>query len=272
MYFSISQALTFAIAGIPMFGADTCGFAGNADMELCTRWMELSAFFPYYRNHNVIESIPQEAYRWATTAEATRRVMQIRYSLLPYMYTLFYEAHSQASTVMRALAWEFPNDPSLAAVETQFMLGPSLLVTPVLVPLADTVQGVFPGVEDGTKWYDWYTLQAVDAQPGENKTLSAPLEHINVHVRGGSILPLQEPGNTTTASRMNPWNLLVALDAHGEAKGSLYLDDGESIVQEATKSVDVSNYSLLDLLRKLINIIAFLSSRYSPRSRYGKLS
>jgi alpha-glucosidase len=48
MYFGISQALAFGIAGIPYFGVETCGFNGNADMELCTRWMQLSAWFPFY--------------------------------------------------------------------------------------------------------------------------------------------------------------------------------------------------------------------------------
>jgi len=240
MWFGISQALQFAMAGFPMFGTDACGFAGNTDMELCNRWMQLSAFMPFYRNHNVFASIPQEAYRWASVAEATRTVMNIRFSLLPYIYTLFYEAHTKAQTVMRALQWEFPNDPQLADVATQFMLGPSLLITPVLEPLVDYVRGVFPGVADGTIWYDWYTLQPLDVNPGENITLPAPLGHINVHVRGGSILPLQQPGNTTTTSRLNPWSILVALDQNGKAEGSLYLDDGYSLVQSATKMVELT--------------------------------
>jgi alpha-glucosidase len=240
MWFAISQALQFSIAGIPMFGTDTCGFAGNSDLELCNRWMQLSAFFPFYRNHNVISSIPQEAYRWSSVADATRTVMQIRYSILPYMYTLFYHAHESAETVMRALAWEFPDDPLLANVDTQFMLGPALLITPVLEPLVTTVQGVFPGVANGTIWYDWYTLQPLSVKSGENKTLDAPLGHINLHIKGGSILPLQEPGNTTEVSRRNPWGLLVTLDGSGKAAGDLYIDDGESLVQNATKFITVS--------------------------------
>lgn len=159
------------------------------------------------------------------------------------------QAHTRAETVLRALAWEFPNDPQLAAVETQFMVGPSILVTPVLEPLVDYVRGVFPGVAEGTIWYDWYTLQPVDAQPGENKTLPAPLGHINVHVKGGSLLPLQQPGNTTSTSRLNPWNFLVALDAHGAAEGTLYLDDGESLVQNATKHVEVGGVPLIGFAR-----------------------
>lgn len=107
MFLSISQALTFMMSGVPMFGADTCGFAHNTDYDLCSRWMSLSAFFPFYRNHNVKATIGQEAYRWSSVAEASRRAMSVRYSLLNYMYTLFYYAHTKGDTVMRALAWEY---------------------------------------------------------------------------------------------------------------------------------------------------------------------
>lgn len=162
--------------------------------------------------------------------------MAIRYALLPYMYTLFHQAHTTGSTVMRALAWEFPHDPSLANTDTQFLLGPSLLITPVLAPNTSTVSGVFPGAP-AEKWYDWYTHEAISAKPGQNVTLAAPLGHINVHVRGGSVLPMQEPALTTTAARRTPWALLVALSAQGAAAGSLYLDDGESIAPNASLSV-----------------------------------
>lgn len=166
--------------------------------------------------------------------------MRIRYALLTYMYTLFHEAHTSGSTVMRALSWEFPNDQSLRGVGTQFLLGPSLLITPVLEPNVDYVRGVFPGVAEGERWYDWYSLQRVEAGPGENVTLDAPMDFINVHVRGGAVLPLQGPGYTTGETRRNPYAILAVLDARGKASGSLYLDDGESVVQEATKMVKVS--------------------------------
>ena len=240
MYFGITQALQFSIAGIPYFGVETCGFRGNADMELCTRWMQLSAWFPLYRNHNSRNTIAQEAYRWATTAESTRRIMDIRYSLLPYTYTLFHKANTAGETVLRALAWEFPDEEDLKAVETQFMSGPSILVTPVLAPLATTVQGIFPGVSNGTLWYDWYTLNKVSATVGENKTLDAPLEHQPIHIRGGTIIPLQKAGNTTKTSRQSPWSLIVALDGNQQAKGCLYLDDGVSLSPNDTKEVEVS--------------------------------
>jgi len=239
MFFSIPQALNFQLFGIPMFGVDTCGFNGNTDEELCNRWMQLSAFFPFYRNHNELAAISQEPYIWASVIDASKKAMAIRYSLLPYMYTLFHQAHTTGSTVMRALAWEFPHDPSLASADRQFLLGPALLVTPVLEQGATSVNGVFPGLADGAVWYDWYEGGAVTGvQPGQNVSIAAPLGHIPLFVRGGAVLPMQQPGYTTAASRRNPWALLVALSARGTASGSLYVDDGESLAPNATLEVD----------------------------------
>jgi alpha-glucosidase len=239
MYFAIPQALSFSLFGIPMFGVDTCGFNGNTDEELCNRWMQLSAFFPFYRNHNEAGAISQEPYIWASVTEASKTAMAIRYSLLPYIYTLFYKAHTTGSTVMRALAWEFPTDPSLVNADRQFLLGPSIMVTPVLEQGASSVNGVFPGLAQREIWYDWYTQSAVTGvRPGQNVTIPAPLGHIPVFVRGGSVLPMQEPGYTTQASRNNPWGILVALNKDGAARGSLYVDDGQSLTPNATLEVE----------------------------------
>ena len=177
---------------------------------------------------------------WSSVIDASKRAMEIRYSLLPYIYTLFYSAHTTGSTVMRALAWEFPHDPSLAGVDAQFLLGPSLMVVPVLGQGLTEAKGVFPGVGKGQLWYDWYTHEAVDAQPGENKTIPAPLGHIPVFIRGGAILPQQEALYTTTQSRNSSWSLLCALDASGSATGQIYIDDGESLVPSATLLVDLT--------------------------------
>ena len=167
--------------------------------------------------------------------------MSIRFQLLPYIYTLFYLSHTTGSTVMRALAWEFPNDPSLAAADRQFFLGPAILVTPVLDQGATTVGGVFPGVGKGTVYYDWYTQAPVNVIPGQNMTIDAPLGHIPVYIRGGYVIPMQEPAMTTSAARSTPWGVLVALGLEGTATGNLYIDDGESLVQNATLYVEVND-------------------------------
>lgn len=153
------------------------------------------------------------------------------------MYTLFHRAHTTGSTVMRALAWEFPNDPQLAAVDTQFLLGPALLVTPVLQPQVNYTKGVFPGIVDGECWYDWYSQKKFEVEPGVNASIEAPLGKIPLFVRGGYVLPMQKPGYTTKESRKNPWNLLVALSEDGDASGELYVDDGDSLEPAETLEV-----------------------------------
>ena len=84
MYLSIQGVLQFQLYQIPFVGADTCGFQGNTDEELCNRWMQLSAFLPFYRNHNVRSALSQEPYRWDSVANASRTAISTRYSLLPY--------------------------------------------------------------------------------------------------------------------------------------------------------------------------------------------
>ena len=98
MYLNIQGVLMFQIFQIPFTGADTCGFNGNTDEELCNRWMQLSAFMPFYRNHNVLGAIPQEPYMWDSVAEASRQAIYMRYSLLPYWVCIVYYAPFRSHT------------------------------------------------------------------------------------------------------------------------------------------------------------------------------
>lgn len=232
MHYAISQGLSFSLFGMPMFGVDVCGFNQNTDNELCSRWAQLGAFFSFYRNHNGWAYIPQEFYRWSSVEDAAKTAMKIRYTLLPYFYTLLENAHEKGDTFLRALSWEFP-DKSLAGIDSQFLVGSSLMVIPVLEPLVDTVEGVFPGKDQ--LWYDWYNQTKVEVPANQNVTIDAPLGHIPVYIRGGSILPTQDPSYTTTESREGDWGLIVALDKDSKASGDLYVDDGESIKSKSTR-------------------------------------
>ncbi|XP_074553589.1 lysosomal alpha-glucosidase [Halichoeres trimaculatus] len=223
--YSIPAVLQFGLFGVPLVGADICGFEGNTTEELCVRWMQLGAFYPFMRNHNDRPNAPQEPYVFRQKAQAAMRsVLNLRYSLLPFLYTLFHHAHSSADTVARPLFMEFPTDPNSQTIDRQFLWGSSLLVSPVLEQGAVELAAYLP---PGT----WYSLH--DGQPfyskGQYLLLQAPLDTINVHVREGHIIPQQEPALTTTASRTNPFFLTVALSAGGWARGDLFWDDGESL-------------------------------------------
>jgi alpha-glucosidase (family GH31 glycosyl hydrolase) len=169
-------------------------------------------------------------------AAISRKVLAAKYSLLPYYNTRFFNVWSQGGTVLRPLFFEFPNDTETLDVDVQFMVGPALLVTPVVVENATSVHGYLP---PSAAWYDFWTGAPVLKLGWQ--TLDAPFDHINVHVRGGQVIPMQEPAMTTSESRQNPHSLLVALDARGEAHGELFLDDGETLhVGEDCSNVEYS--------------------------------
>uniref|UniRef100_A0A8C4ZKN2 alpha-glucosidase n=1 Tax=Gadus morhua TaxID=8049 RepID=A0A8C4ZKN2_GADMO len=206
LYKSIIGMMEFSLFGIPYTGADICGFFNTAEYEMCLRWMQLGAFYPYSRNHNGKGSPRQDPVSWNSTfAEASRDVLNIRYTLLPYLYTLMFEAHTSGNTVVRPLLHEFVEDRATWDVDRQFLWGPALLITPAMEP-AEVLQ-----------------------VRGKMVNMPTPLDHINLHVRGGYILPWQKAENNTKFSRQNPLGLIVALDDSGFAHGSLFWDDGEGI-------------------------------------------
>lgn len=235
---SIISIMDFNMFGIPMIGADICGFIYDTTEELCARWIEVGAFYPFSRNHNTLGAKPQELYLWDSVAEAGRTALGMRYQLLPFMYSLFYQAEQVGGTVVRALWANFPSDTTALSVQTQFMWGSSLLISPVLDQGATSVNAYFPAAY----WYDFSTRAFfLDASAGGvHKTLSTPLTKTNVHVKGGSILPLQDAAMTTTLARQTPFTLLVALCPGGKAFGNLFWDDGEEITHTNYLTVDFS--------------------------------
>eukprot|EP00731_Ephydatia_muelleri_P032278 Em0023g785a len=166
MYYSIPGMLSFQLFGIPHVGSDVFGFDG----ECCSEWME-----PYV---------------WSSVAAIARKVLAIRYSILPYYYTLFYKAHrpispgnAPAATVVRPLFFEFPTDPKTYDIDQQFLIGSGLLISPVLKQGATSVSAYFPA----GKWYDWYSHEVVSSAGGETKELPTPRSHIQFLLSGSQL-------------------------------------------------------------------------------------
>lgn len=154
---------------------------------------------------------------------STRNALLVRYTLLPYLYTLLAHHEMSGNTVARALWHEYPTDTNARGIDRQFLWGSGVYITPVLEEGQTTVQAYFPN----GRFYDYYT-GAEEATRGNFTVLDAPLDFINVHVRGGSIIPTQEPALNTDLSRNNPFGLIVALDDQESARGTFYFDDGDS--------------------------------------------
>lgn len=128
----------------------------------------------------------------------------------------------------------YPSNSATRAIQTQFMYGPSILVSPVTDQDSTTVTFYLP--EDDI-FYDLFTLKLT--QGGSVTYSDVKFTDIPVHIRGGSIVPARvNSANTTTALRNEDFELLVAPGKDGKAKGSLYLDDGESLVQKGTSEIE----------------------------------
>ncbi|XP_066540681.1 sucrase-isomaltase, intestinal [Hoplias malabaricus] len=240
LYKSIIGMMEFSLFGIPYTGADICGFFNEPEYEMCSRWMQLGAFYPYSRNHNGKGNKRQDPVAWDEAfATRSRDVLNIRYTLLPYLYTLMYEAHTEGSTVIRPLLHEFVNDKVTWDIHKQFLWGPALLISPALDKGETVVSGYIPNA----RWYDYYTAKALDVR-GQFLNMQTPQEKINLHVRGGYILPWQKPENNTFYSRKNPLGLIAALADDGTARGFLFWDDGEGIDTDKNGTYLLASFSV----------------------------
>lgn len=228
---NIQGALQFQLFGIPTVGADTCGFNGNTDEDLCNRWMQLSSFMPFFRNHNTEGAISQEPFRWDSVANASRISIGKRYELLPEIYTARARSSQTGAPMVKSLWMEFATAShfeQLRKVDTQYLLGSNLLVSPVLEPNASTVTAYFP--EANGNWRNVFTYEALNVTANKNSTIPAPLSTINVHLRPGrAILSYTEPKYTISETSQQPYKLIVNLDKNASAFGNAYLDDGKSM-------------------------------------------
>src|SRR5581483_3389753 len=195
----ISAGVNFSMSGIPNWTFDIGGFAlekrylnpSPADLaewrELNTRWFEFAVFAPLFRSHG--EEPYREIYNLAPVGSDIYRTLvwydELRYRLLPYIYTLAADTYHRDGTIMRGLVMDFPQDRAVLNISDEYLFGPSLLVSPVYEYGARQRKVYLPA---GARWYDFYTGKVF--QGGTRIDAAAPLERMPVFVRAGAIIPM----------------------------------------------------------------------------------
>lgn len=232
---SVPMLLALGVTGLPWSGADVGGFFGNPDPHLLTRWYQLGIYYPFFRGHAHLDTKRREPWLFGEPyTSRIRQALRTRYALLPYLYTLFADAHTDGAPIMRPVWYEFENavnEEALSASDNLFMFGPSMLVVPITHADSGTDSHKMMSVSfPGDALQLWYAASdGAGLRGGSMSVVSVSLDDIPAYYRGGSIVVRKDrPRRSSRAMALDPYTLVVALDSNGEASGRVYLDDGIS--------------------------------------------
>uniref|UniRef100_A0A672J4Z0 Uncharacterized protein n=1 Tax=Salarias fasciatus TaxID=181472 RepID=A0A672J4Z0_SALFA len=223
---SIPMCLSLGLVGISFCGADVGGFFKTPSTELLVRWYQTGAYQPFFRAHAHLDTPRREPWLFGPENTALiREAIRQRYTLLPYWYQQFYNAHQTGEPIMRPLWVEYPQDPATFALDDEYLIGRDLLVHPVTEEGSRGVTAYLPGKDE--VWFDVHTFQKHSG--AQNLYIPVTMSSIPVFQRGGSIIPRKlRVRRSSTCMEHDPYTLFVALSPQRSAVGELYIDDGHT--------------------------------------------
>lgn len=218
---SLPMLSNMGLSGVAFVGCDVGGFAGNATAELFARWMQVGMLYPLMRAHSALSTAQHEPWVFGERVESIcREYIQLRYRLLPYLYSLFWQAATTGAPILRPLLYEFPDDPRTYTLHDQVLLGPSLMAAPIYRPGQDCRAVYLP---EGT-WTDWWSGESY--QGPTHMLAQAPLEQMPLYVRAGAIIPMAPVMQYVGERSLESLTLWIW---PGTGSFTLYEDDGESL-------------------------------------------
>lgn len=219
---------SMGMTGIPFVGTDVGGFSGTCTPELYLRWLSIGAFTPFFRAHSQWGSRSHEPWAFGEDIEReARKVIAYRYKMLPYLYSVFYEAHKTGMPVMRSPILQDAQDEKLFyyAYQNQFLCGENYLIAPV--ESQQKFQKVY--FPKGSDWYHLHTGQRYAG--GTEVLIEAPLSQLPVFVRSGSLIPLQKT-ILSTAFPVSDTLEIHVYKGNNSTKFAYYEDDGKTFGYE----------------------------------------
>jgi alpha-glucosidase len=217
---SIPMNCNLGLSGFAFVGNDVGGFAKDCTEELFIRWNQLGTFLPIFRNHAAVDTRRQEPWSFGPRAEAAvKKAIELRYKLMPYIYNQYYKASKEGLPVFRPMIMEFPNDPNVVDMYSQFMFGDNMLAAPVLYE-GEREKLVY--LPEGV-WYNYFTHEKFEG--GKHYSIEIELDEIAVFVKEGSIIPVHDEYYNYVGEK----ELDITLEVFkGTGKLEFYEDDGIS--------------------------------------------
>ncbi|OHS93249.1 Neutral alpha-glucosidase C [Tritrichomonas foetus] len=220
---SIAMTITTGMLGMPLAGTDIGGFGGNPSVELLVRWYQASVFlYPFMREHASIDSPFREPYLYDEENQIRmRNAAVLRYKFIPFWYTTLHVTTLTSIPPIQPLFTLYNDDEEYHNNEEQFILGESLLVSPVVKEGATSISFKLPPND----WFDYHTGERLNGLINRPVTMDS----IPVFIQNGKIVPVfSETGKNVYETMKNPISLLIAVNEKGHAEGDLYLDDGST--------------------------------------------
>ena len=216
-------ALQMGMQGMGYMHSDLGGFAGDYfDNELYIRWLQYGVFQPVFRPHAQEEVASEAVYKDVVTKAKAKKIIELRYQMLPYNYTLAFENNQKGIPLMRPLFFEEPTNIKLSTVCETYLWGNNFLVTPITKPNVKTTSVYFP---KNNNWFDFYSDKKYLA--GTTISVNVSDDNIPTFVRGGSFIPMIKTIQNTSKYSLSNFDLHYYFDEKTtNSSGKLYNDNG----------------------------------------------
>lgn len=222
---SLPMLMNLGLSGFAFCGTDVGGFGFDCTAELLSRWIQVGAFTPLFRNHSSIFTRDQEP--WAfdkETEDICRKYIKLRYKLIPYIYDLFWKGESNGLPIMRPLLLHYEKDANAYEINDEFLCGDSILVAPIVEQGKKNRMVYLP---EGDDWIDYWTKEYFSG--GKFIIKNAPLDTCPIYVKAGSIIPNYPVQNYIGEKSIDELTFDIYLSKNDQnISYTHYQDDGES--------------------------------------------
>ncbi|MFD1768943.1 glycoside hydrolase family 31 protein [Sphingobacterium suaedae] len=251
------QLQRLSVSGLSFCGTDIGGFTGEPNGELYTRWMQFGVFSPFMRVHSAGDTRDREPWSFGPEWEAIcKKFIEIRYKLLPYIYTVFWRQHKYKEPILRPISLLEQHKPENLQREEEFGFGHHILVSPVIHPGQQSKIVYLP---EGT-WY--YYFDHTKYLGGQEHQIDTPLDKMPVFVRGGSVIPEYPVMQYTGEKNIDTLQLNVYW-AEGRYDSEVYLDYGDTFAYE--QSVYSEKHFIVEGKQDSLTVVQYQEGMYNER-------